>query len=323
MSLREPVTAVAYPGLPLLFAEGICEPFVERVSSHNSLGLAVTDLDETVRAETTVLENPSSHKDLLLLDDAPIEEHRARGMYRIVSEMKRKIGYEGGLRISSHNHDIKSGSSDSGAAALVTALDAFLGTGLSMEEKLAVAHLGAETVFRSIYGGLTEYVVDDAPHLKAKRLASPEELADIVIYAVPFEGERKPADLFHRTIQKHPHFPKRKQEIAERTSRILSSLKNDDLPPLLAVMQEDARTFHVMAEDMGVGVLTKEMKMLCGWVDEWRSQGTPVYWTAAAGLQLYLATTREHKQDVATRLREKGTTYKEYKVTNGAKRLTQ
>lgn len=319
MNPHKPVSAVAYPGLPFLFAEGIREPFEERVSSHNSVGLAITDVGETVRTETTVSENPSSPKDILLVDDAAIDEHRARGMYRIIEEMKNQGGYVGGLRVSSHNHDIKSGSSDSGAAALVTALDAFLSTNLSLEEKLAIGHYGSETVFRSLYGGLTEYIVDDAPQLKATELASSDELADLVIYAVPFEGGRKPADLFHRHIQKHPHFPGRKEEIAQRTEKIRSSLENKDLPSLLAVMQRDAETFHRMAEDLGIGVLSKEMKEVVVWVNQWKKEGLPVFWTAAAGLQLYLATTREHKGDVQTRLLDKTIGFTDYKVAGKAK----
>ncbi|MFH1722592.1 MAG: hypothetical protein ABH950_08330 [Candidatus Altiarchaeota archaeon] len=312
------VTAVAYPGLPFIFAEGIREPFDERISEHNSVGLALTDLNEEVRTETTIRKNPSSKEDIFLVNGKKVEGDRAKGMFRIVRILKEKGKFHDSLLVSSKNYNIVSGSSDSGAAAFITALDEFLGTKLSLEDKLSIGRFGSETVFRSLCGGLTEYIVDEAPALKTKQIASPERLADIVIYAIPFTGERRPADIFHNKIQNHPHFLDRKNEVKERIGEVKKCFQANNFISLLSVMEKEATTFHKMAEELGIGVLTNEMKEVTRFAQNLRLTKVPVYWTCAAGLQVYLATTKEYRKEVETQLLAKKIGYRQYKAAGEA-----
>lgn len=49
--MKEESTAVAYPTIPIVFVSSV---HPDRIPLHNSMGLAVTDIKDEVRTETSV-----------------------------------------------------------------------------------------------------------------------------------------------------------------------------------------------------------------------------------------------------------------------------
>lgn len=69
--------AVAFPGLPVIYAEGYRE---NRVSFHGHISLALTDVRESIRTETSV---EDSEENVFLVEGKRLEGERGRDMLKI------------------------------------------------------------------------------------------------------------------------------------------------------------------------------------------------------------------------------------------------
>jgi len=310
--------AVAYPGLPIVFAEGYREVEGRRISGHGSVGCALTDPLGAVRTETTVRASDSGN--VFTVDGKQLLGSRSEGMVRIVEMLSAAASHTGDIEIESRNHNILSGSSDSGAAALLVALDDFFGLGLGRDELLNVGLFGSETVFRSLYGGLTEYFVDGG-RASTELLAGTEELSDIAVFGVNFPGGRLSADEIHKAVVNHPSYNRRVNQANERIEALKKCLDNEDLSGALNVMEEEARTVHGLFAEVGKPVISEDMRVLCESVEGWRRGGLDVYWNVAGGRQVYVFCLRDRKGEVASRLLEGGWEALELEIAGEAKVL--
>lgn len=264
----------------------------------------MTDLYGAVYTETTV-ELHDSPETSITVNGKPASGARAQGMHDIVELMLDKADVDTGFKIASVNHNVVTGSSDSGAAALITALNEILELNLSIEELLWISCRGSETVFRSLVGGLTEYVVDDPHRPRAEPIAKASELGDVIIYAVPFTGMRFTADQIHSAVVKHPDHGGRAGVVAERIKEFKKSIKEKNYSRAFDLMECDARDVHWMFSEVGFKVINDDMQELCSYVEQLRREGMPAYWNVAGGNQVYVFTTQEYSSNVADRLKEK------------------
>jgi len=303
-------TAVAFPGLPIIFAEGFKSG---RVSMHGHISIALTDLHETVKTETVV---SSSSTDIFHVDRKILDSGRGKGMASIIDLMRRKADRKNPLKILSRNHGILSGSSDSGAAALVLSLNNFFRTDFSLNDLHSIARHGSETAYRSLYGGLSEYYFSHhIPH--ARCLLHAEELRDIVIYAIPFNYPRYNADVLHMNVVQHPHYKKRVLSVERRAHEFKSHLIERDFSRCLQLMEDDAREVHGMFEDLELSVRKEKMLELCHNIEQWRDNGLECFWNVAGASAVYVFTLRKNKNKVFKKLAE----YKpiEYKIAGPAR----
>ncbi|MFH1788524.1 MAG: hypothetical protein ABH834_04010 [Candidatus Altiarchaeota archaeon] len=289
--------ARAFPGLPVVFAEGYGE---SRRSLHSSASFAVTDVEGGVRTETSVSE---ASGDSFTVDGEPLTGLRGEGMHAIVSSMKNRAGYGGGVIVESVNRDVKSGSSDSGAAALVKALDGLFGLGLSDAELLGFARLGSETAYRSVLGGLSIY---DVHSDSFKRIAEPEEFRDLRIFGVSFDLPRFKADDIHKAVVKHPEYPARRKEADGKIVDVSEALAEGDFLGVLEVMEFDAKRVHKMFREVGFDVIKPEMRRVCELTESLRKEGVPAYWNVAAGSIVYVFTIKDFEGDVHGTLSGRG-----------------
>ena len=308
--MRSGVTSAAFPGLPVIFAEGYRRG---RVSMHGHISLALTSADGSVRTETSVEE---AGENVFLVNGLELGGLRGKGMLAVRDALLERAG--GGIRvkISSTNCGLLSGSSDSGAAALAVALDRFLGLNLSIDGLHEVARSGSETAYRSLYGGLSEYYfLDGLP--AARNLLPPSELGDLVVYAVPFDYLRHKADDLHLSVVKHPHYARRMADVESRIKEFKGALAERELVRCLQLMEDDARQVHKMFEEVGCRVLKGKMVELCGSVERWRAGGLTCFWNVAGASVVYVFTTKRESRVVSERLA--GYDAVEYKVAGHSK----
>ncbi|MFH0860486.1 MAG: hypothetical protein V1921_04745 [Candidatus Altiarchaeota archaeon] len=289
------VKSVAYPGLPVIFAEGYRKT-KGRVSYHDSVGLCITDLKRQVRTETVV--EGADDGVSFTVDGEELSGNRGRGMLKIIEIMLEKSDYRGGLNVESKNHGILTGSSDSGAAALLTALDSFLGLNLPDDELLVIGLCGSETVFRSLYGGLTEYRVGGS---KPEAEVLSERLG-VSIFAVPFDVERYPADKLHRSVVSHPEYPRRESSVRERIDTLKAYVRKGNVVGVLQLMEDDARDCHRMFTETGHEVIKPEMQELCDHVESLRKKGLNSYWNVSGGSVVYVFCPADEGEKVAGEL---------------------
>jgi diphosphomevalonate decarboxylase len=283
------------------------------------VGCAFSDEKSSVRTQTTV--EAKSGTDAIFVNGKRASGPRGAGMLKVVGLLKKKAGYIGGLKISSQNHDIPTGSSDSGAAALATALNDFLGLNLPLHGLLSAGRHGSETAFRSLYGGVSEYIIEGRREPFARQVASPKELFEIVFYGVNFKGSRHSADELHLGVVKHPKYRLRSAQVKERIDSFCEALRTQDFARALALVEADAKTVHAMFREVGLPVRNKEMLALCNKIELWRADGTPVYWNVAGGNTVYALTLKKHSNKIAGKLKAEDHKPTKYMMAGGPELL--
>jgi len=294
------VTAVAYPGLPLIFAEGYGR---NRVSLHGHISLALMSIDGKVRTETSVEPAGAQGAHVFLVDGKPLSGQRGMGMLKIRDMLLARAASNCKLAIHSCNHGILSGSSDSGAAALAVGVSHVLKHNIPLHELHDIARYGSETAYRSLYGGLSEYYFANGRPM-ARCLLHAEELREIVVYAASFDYPRYSADVLHRGVAKHPRYRKRIADVKKRIHEFKSHLIERDFLSCLQLMENDARDVHRMFDEVGLAVRQGRMRDLCASVERWRKDGLPCYWNVAGASVVYVFTTRKHKAAVYRKLQD-------------------
>ncbi|MBD3189799.1 MAG: hypothetical protein GF308_04105 [Candidatus Heimdallarchaeota archaeon] len=316
--------AKAYPTIPIIFLGGIKD---DRSPIYDTMGLAVTDLAENTRTETAVellsSAGSSSADDCeisFLLEGESLQGKRGEETLETIRSFVRLADIQEPvkLNIRSNNYNIFSGSSDSGLAALFTALNDVFELGLSQKELLEYAMQGSESAGRSLYGGLTHTIVDS--QLEVVQLASAEELSDLALFSIPFDYDsRLSADEIHSGIVTHEHFSERVAQIPQWVDGIKTALQAKDFIALLEVAEENIRNAHQLLEGVGLVVRKPKMMALCHLVEKMRELDILAYYLIGGGNLITLATTSKYAPDVATYLAKECWPYYPFKVAGSPK----
>ncbi|MBU0762356.1 MAG: hypothetical protein KKD39_04970, partial [Candidatus Altiarchaeota archaeon] len=266
--MKDSGVAVAYPGLPLIFAEGFSD-YKKRISGHSHASFALTDLQDMVRTETRAQLIPAGVE--IQVEGVEEANPRMQSAHSVVREMLGLAAGKTGISLMSKNQNILTGSSDSGAAALVASVDDTLELGLPYHKLEEYARKISETAYRSIYGGLSEYTVDDRGNISTNQLKKASYFKDVVIYAVPFELKRFSADDLHLRVSQHPRYNQRNDQVNVRLSELKETLGSGDIVSILRLMELDAKTVHQMFADMGMTVIREGMKDFTVKIDDLRA----------------------------------------------------
>lgn len=314
--MKENSIAYAYPGLPVIFAEGFRD-YRQRLSGHSHASLALTDIHDMMRTETS-FELTSTGVEYVL-DGVDIEGSRSEGINTVIREMISLATEHVGVKINSQNHGVLTGSSDSAAAALVGGLDDLLELGLPHWRLEELARKVSETAYRSIYGGLTEYVIDDSGEVKVTQLKKASFFSDIAIYGISFSDKRFSADDLHKRVSRHSKYNQRTVQAQIRLDSLHQLIDSRDYVGFLSLMEMDSKTVHRLFSDMGMDVIRPEMKELTDFIGQLRGHGTDVFWTIAGGSHVYVLTLKKHAKEVTRHLKDKDYRYRNLKVADGFK----
>ncbi len=315
--MKNKVVSVAYPTIPIIFLGGI---HPDRRPIYNTMGLAVTDLEETVRTETTITKKSGKGVEFLL-EGRPITGKRGEDIIDSIKNFMKANKVSAGLEIDSRNFNIKGGSSDSGLAALFFGLNELLGTKLSTAEIAKYAMRGSESAIRSVYGGLSKIVVDK-PEITGVPVAAAEELDAIRIFTVYFDyPARITADEIHAAIVRHPWYKYRAVQVPVWIKNIEDAIKKKDFAAMLENAEENIRNAHCLLEDMGLRVRKKKI-MEC-WIDveEMRAAGLRAYCLQGGGNYVSVACLKEQADKVYDELVKRGWKPLKYKVASGPKAI--
>ncbi len=313
--MKNRVVAVAYPTIPVIFVAGVREG--TRIPAHNTMGMAVTDLNEETRTETSAEIN-NLGKDFFFLNgkETAISDDVKKIFSIFIKTCNKKVN----LTIRSNNYKIYSGSSDSGMAALVFALDKLFETNLSTDELADIAMIGSESSIRSVYGGLNEIVVNGLEKPKGILLASEKELSDIKIFALTFDkSDRYSAREIFETNQSSYLWKTRIELVPYWEGQIKQAIKERDWNKLLKNAEENCMHAHFLFELSGKRMHNKEMTAARIDVDEIRLSGLPCYWTAGGGNVINVFSFGEHAEEVKKELIKRGWNPIDYKIAPGPK----
>ncbi|HUT81776.1 MAG TPA: hypothetical protein VMZ29_11290 [Candidatus Bathyarchaeia archaeon] len=312
--------AVAYPTIPIIFLGGINS---DRTPLYDTMGLAVTNQNETTRTET-IIESSLSHKDLkinFILNGQQIAGLRGE---QILTAVKNFVGAPENINLSikSTNYYIFSGSSDSGLAALFTALNDILELNYTQDELLEYAMKGSESAGRSLFGGLTLTKVY-GNKISVSQIATEKDLVSLKLFSIPFHYKsRLSADEIHKGIITNPLFPERVKKIPEWVNRINNSIKKKDFLNVLAVAEENIRNAHELLEGVGLNIRKSAMMQLCKDIEHMREEGILAYYLIGGGNLVTVATTSEYAKKVEEELTKRKWIYYNFKVASAPKLIS-
>lgn len=311
------VKAVAYPTIPIIFVASVND---KRVPLHDTMGLAVTDLKEEVRSETIIEINPGKEEAYFVLDGKPFgDEKRMTDIINVFREFKRLANKNVGIKIESNNYNIFSGSSDSGAAALVFALNELFATNFSKEKLAELGNKISESAIRGVYGGLNKYTVSQGePH--GLQLASEKDLKEIRIFAFCFNyPARISAQEIFDICRDSPYWEMRLKRVHFWVKNIEEGLRKKNWKQVFSNAEENCANAHYLIESGGKRCRRKEMMNICIDVEEIRAGGLPVYWTAGGGKVINVFSWGQDGEKVLEELKRRGNVPIEYKVASGPK----
>ena len=310
------VVAVGYPTIPVIF---LASTDSNRVPLHDSMGLAVTDLCGETRSETKIRRTDGSSKIRFLLEGKPIDKRREEDLNRVLEEFRKSSGEEFGLEISSNNYQIYSGSSDSGAAALVVGLNALFRTNFPIDKLAALGNKISESALRSVYGGLNSYIVSEGEP-KGMQVLSEKELSEIRIFAMGFDYQtRVSAQEIFDICRVSPFWKSRLETVPLWREQIEEGIKNRDWKKVFYNAEQSCANAHYLVEAGGKRCRRKEMMNAVIDIEEIRDSGLQVYWTAGGGRVINAISWGSDAEKVLNELKEKGQKPVEYKVAPGAK----
>lgn len=313
--MKSEVTAVAYPTIPIVFLSSVRE---NRIPLHDTMGLAVTDLAEKTRSETKVTALPENKVEFLL-EGKPLEAEKLKDIRTVVAEFQKVAKTTHGVRAESVNYNIYSGSSDSGAAALVIALNELYQTQFPLEKLAELGNKISESTIRSVYGGMNAYIVSEAK-LRGEQIASEKELQHLRIFAMGFDYETRvsAAEIFELT-RKHPLYDGRLRMVPVWIKKIRDGIAKNDWKTVFENAEDNCANAHYLIETMGKRCRRKEMMNAVIDIEEIRSTGLSVYWTAGGGRVINAFSWGKEADQVLAELKKRGQKPIEYKVASGAK----
>ncbi|NHK30142.1 MAG: hypothetical protein FK730_02235 [Asgard group archaeon] len=308
--------AVAYPTIPIVFLGGI-NP--NRKPLYDTMGLAVTSLDNKTRTETTVeLVEEKAEKITFYLNGKKITGKRGEQILNIIQTFLSFADINESIIIRSKNYNIFSGSSDSGLAALLTAMNDLLELNFSQDDLLNYAMKGSESAGRSLYGGLTLTQIKES--ISVSQLASDQQLDSLKLFSIPFYYKsRISADEIHTAIVTNPKFSDRVKKIPYWIDKIRDAIKTDDFLTVLKNAEENIQNAHELLEGVGIQVRKPDIMNLCDDVIHLREKGIPAYYLIGGGNLVTIATIDKFSTKVANHLVDKKWIYHESKVAGPPK----
>jgi mevalonate pyrophosphate decarboxylase len=314
--MKKEVISVGYPTIPIIFVASVDK---NRVPLHDTMGLAVTDLKEKTRSETKIIASAGPSRIEFLLEGKFIDQRRQKNIDEVVQEFEKASGATANLKITSNNYDIYSGSSDSGAAALVVGLNEVFETDFSKERLAELGNRISESAMRSVYGGMNAYIVSEGKP-EGMQMASERELKDIRIFAMGFDYQtRVSAQEIFDICKASPFWKMRVERVPYWRREIEDGLKNRDWSRVFHNAEENCANAHYLIESGGKRCRRKEMMNAVIDIEEIRESGLPVYWTAGGGRVINAFSWGPDAEKVLKELRSRGEKVTEYKVAPGAK----
>jgi mevalonate pyrophosphate decarboxylase len=312
----EMVKAVAYPTIPIVFVSSVRD---NRWPLHDTMGLAVTDLKEETKVETTVEKTKSGKLDSFTVNGEKLPAERTKSVAEVLNIFQRESGKKFGIKVESNNVKVFSGSSDAGAAALVVAMNELFATNYETKRIAELGMMVSESAIRAVYGGLNIMVVDGIGAPYGKQIASPEDMKDIRIFAMGFNYEsRVSAEEIFQLTRSNPFYEYRLKTVPQWIAKIKLGLLNKDWNAVFSVAEENCANAHYLIESSGKRCRRKEMMNAVIDVEEIRASGLPVYWTAGGGKVINAFSWGKDAEKVLAELKKRGQPVIEYKVAPGA-----
>lgn len=284
-----------------------------RLPTNGSISMNLSDLQTT----TTVKFDPSFNEDSVIISSSSAFEGRiekpfdyAQGAVKndakVIAHLDRirnLAGIKEKAKVVSENNFPRStglSSSASGFAALTLAATKAAGLELSEKELSILARIGSGSACRSIPDGFVEWFDGDSSETSYAQSIFQADYWDIVdIVCILSTKEKKVStSVGQQSAATSPHFVNRLKKMPGRIKRMKEIIRDRDFVAFGEMIEEEALEMHRIMETSvpPLFYMTDETKKLVEYVQKWRGEGLPVYFTVNTGENIHLVCEGVNKQ---------------------------
>ncbi|MGP6219923.1 mevalonate-3-kinase [Caldiplasma sukawensis] len=309
-------SAKAHPTMGIVLLGGLKDD-KNRLPYHNSAGIAYTikGRESVTHTELRITEQIEKS----YINGVEIDTNDSRSPFKVMHEFQQdfKNKYDGmNISFRSHNENIISGSSDSGAAAFGYCLKQALSIQDERSLELKMRRI-SESAGRSYYGGLT--VTEGTDNPATRKILSESEFSDYSIVAAVFPHKRLPSDSIHFNQPKHEEYIFRIERANKRVERLKYLAEKKSIRDIFELSMEDTDDYHNLNNKVDVRIITNEMRDL---IDEIKTMRDKVWLTyiVTGGSSVFIPC-RSRDVETAIAIGKKFTeNVYELKVTGGAEK---
>lgn len=297
-------TAVAHPNIALVKYWGKAD-VAQNLPAVGSLSITLGGLASTttVRFDKTLTEDRFRFAGA----EAPA---MARRVAACLDEMRRATGTGSYAAVESDNDFPTAAglaSSASGFAALVTAADAALGSGMERAELAELARRASGSAARSLFGGFVELsLVEEGRRTETRQILAPEVWPLAVVVAVTDAGPKSVGSTAGMLLTERtsPYYAAWVESSPADLAEARAAVARRDFEALAEVSESSCLTMHAVMLSARPGlVYWNGATVEClHRVRALRTDGVPVFFTIDAGPQLKAVCLPEAVEEVASAL---------------------
>jgi phosphomevalonate decarboxylase len=296
-------TAIAHPIQGLIKYHGLKDAKL-RIPFHDSISVCIEALYTTTTVEAT-----TSKKDYAVINGKKATDTDLERVEVVLDELRNTAGYRDGFKVASENSLTGGkglGFSASAFAALGTAACAALDFGIDHVSLSELVRLGAGSATRSLAGSFAVWYARKNGRSYAESIAEPDAV-DLGMVVVPIPSSVK-TDEAHSEVLSSPLFKARLRHVAKTVETMREAIKNGDTATIGKLAEEDSLNLHAstMTGKAHMILWEPETVSIIKEVQTMRSEGIPAWYSMDTGPSVFVNTTTEHMQAVATRLRGLG-----------------
>jgi diphosphomevalonate decarboxylase len=298
-------TALAHPNIALIKYWGNQNDEL-RLPANSSLSMNLGDL-QTV---TTVAFDDNLTGDVLTINNGKFSGPALKRVSETLDLVRNLAGISVPARIDSEsNVPVGSGIASSSAAFAALSLAAAAAAGLNLAEAALsrLARRGSGSAARSVPAGYCEWVTGTDGTSVATSIAPPEhwDLRDVVV-VVSQEHKEVGSSGGHPLAKTSSLQAARVTGVPARLAACRAALLARDLAAMGPIIEEDAVIMHavMMSSQPPLYYWTPTTLALMLAVQQWRTEGIPVFFTIDAGPNVHLICEAAHVESVETKARK-------------------
>lgn len=279
-----------------------------RVPQNNSISMCLSDLFSVCTVE---FDEKYDKDKVQFLNEKVVKDREIKRIIKVLDRVREKACVSHKAKVATKNNFPKAtgiASSASGLSSVTMAAATAVGLELDKKEMSKLARLASGTACRSIPDGFAEWKKGTSPkNSYAEQIYPPEywEIVDVVAI-VTKKMKKISSTKGHHLADTSPFYKKRIEEIPEKIKKIKSAMKKKDFSEFGQIIEKEALNMHAICMTSQPPILYWEgaTMTIMRKVQQWRSQGLPVYFTIDAGPTVHVICEKKNSEKIQEKLKE-------------------
>lgn len=279
-----------------------------RVPQNNSISMCLSNLFSIC---TVKFDEKYTKDEIQFLNEKVVKDREIKRIIKTLDGVRNKAGISYKVKVVTKNNFPKAtgiASSASGLSSLTVAAATAAGLNLNKKEMSKLARLASGTACRSIPDGFVEWEKGTCKQNSyAKQIYPPDywEIVDIVAI-VTKKMKKVSSTKGHSMADTSPFQAKRIKNMPKKIKKFKKAMDKKDFYEFGSILEKESLNMHSICLTSEPPILYWEgtTMTIMRKVQEWRSQGLPVYFTIDAGPSVHLICKGKYAEKVQEKLKK-------------------